>query len=517
MRLVGWTHWFFVGHGETIMRKTLSSFNARSGDVIGELPSTLPAEVNATCDAAAHAFNVWQFTSGAERATLLVALAEALESDREGLVALADAETALGPARLNGELDRTAFQLRRFATIIERGGADTLVDDLAVPGPPPAGHPAMQRWSVPLGPVAVFSASNFPFAFSVLGGDTASALAAGCSVVVKAHSGHLLSSQRVFNLARHVVTQLNLPEGLVGLIQGSGHEVGVHLIRHPAIAAGAFTGSTRGGAALAAEAAARPRPIPFYGELGSTNPVIALPQKLAADGTALATLLASSITMGCGQFCTSPGVLVLIDHLQPGVESKTVNDGFVAQLSQTLSEQRPHVMLTHGMRRAFDAGVARWAEAGADMLLNEPTHELEPPKPVLAQFSAHDFITHAVLREEVFGPACLVVRATNVVQALQVLDAVGGSLTVTLWGVEEENQSSKALVRAAMSIAGRVLFSGVPTGVAVTAAQQHGGPWPSSTRPESTSVGDAALLRFLRPVCLQDAPDWLRAKSGHLI
>jgi len=492
----------------------LSSINARSGDVLSELAPTLPAELDSVCQAAADAFEVWLSTSGAERALLLRALAAALESDRDGLVTLTDAETALGPVRLNGELDRTAFQLRRFAYLAERGDPWDVVDDPAVPGPPPAGHPAMQKWSVPLGPVAIFSASNFPFAFSVLGGDTASALAAGCPVVVKAHSGHLLSSQRVFSLVRQVLQLLNLPEGLVGMVMGSGNDIGVSLIRHPAIAAGAFTGSTRGGVALAAEAAARPRPIPFFGELGSTNPVMALPQKLAAEGPTLASLLAGSITLGCGQFCTSPGVLVLIDHPQPNIDTKAINDEFVALLSAALYTQQPHAMLTQGMRRAFDAGVALWAEAGAEMLLHTPVQASQVPRPVLVQVPAQEFVVHSVLREEVFGPACLVVRAASVAQAQQVLEAVGGSLTVTLWGMEMDTQMSRSLVRTAMSVAGRVLFSGVPTGVAVTKAQQHGGPWPSSTRPDSTSVGDAAVMRFLRPVCLQDAPEWLRARSG---
>lgn len=493
----------------------LFSYSARTGAVLGEVPPSSHADIDAACEAAASAFGVWQSSSGPARATLLRALADALESDREGLVTLTDSETALGVPRLNGELDRTTFQLRRFADIAERGIPFTVIDDPAVPGTPPAGHPAMQRWQLPLGPVAMFSASNFPFAFSVLGGDTASALAAGCSVVVKAHSGHLLSSQRVIGLVRRVLTELDLPQGLVGLVQGIGNDVGLRLIRHPAIAAGAFTGSTRGGAALGAEAAARPDPIPFYGELGSTNPVIALPQKLAADGKALASMLAGSITLGCGQFCTSPGVLILIDQLQPQIDAKAVNDAFVAQLIVALREQQPHAMLTQGMRSAFDAGVEHWVEAGADMLL----HETSPsaPRPVLVQVLAHEFVARAKLREEVFGPGCVVVRAASVAQVLQVLDAVGGSLTVTLWGFEDETETSAVLTRAAMSIAGRVLFSGVPTGVAVTAAQQHGGPWPSSTRPESTSVGDAALLRFLRPVCIQDAPDWVRFRQGRPI
>ncbi|NDY90306.1 aldehyde dehydrogenase family protein [Ideonella livida] len=493
---------------------TLQSFSARTGDVLAELPATSPAAVDAACEAAAAAFAPWQAATGAERAALLRGLAAALEADREALVALADQETALGPVRLNGELDRTAFQLRRFADLAERGEPFAFVDDPAVAGAPPAGHPAMQRWSVPLGPVAMFSASNFPFAFSVLGGDTASALAAGCPVVVKAHTGHLQLSNRVFGLIQQVLAAQGLPAGLVGLVQGGGRDVGVRLIRHPAIAAGAFTGSTQGGAALAAEAAARPRPIPFYGELGSVNPTIALPAKLATDGAALATTLAGSITLGCGQFCTNPGVILLIDEVQPEMDAKAVNDAFVAQLAEALKAQQPHAMLTTAMRGAFEAGVAHWAQAGADMLLQETAAAGQPPRPVLAQVSALEFIAKAALREEVFGPSSLIVRAASLSQALQVLQAVGGSLTVTLWGVEQDSDKSRALVRGAMAIAGRVLFAGVPTGVAVTAAQQHGGPWPSSTRPETTSVGDAALARFLRPVCLQDAPAWLTARAG---
>jgi NADP-dependent aldehyde dehydrogenase len=496
------------------MTTLLSSYDARTGAVLAELASTAPAALDAACDAAAAAFPVWQGSSGAVRARLLRGLAEGLEAARAVLVAVADQETALGPIRLNGELDRTAFQLRRFADIAERGEPCAVLDDPAVAGAPPAGHPAMQRWALPLGPVAMFSASNFPFAFSVLGGDTASALAAGCPVVVKAHTGHLQLSQQVFQIIQQVLAAQGLPAGLIGLVQGGGRDVGVRLIRHPAIAAGAFTGSTQGGAALAAEAAARPRPIPFFGELGSINPVIALPVELAANGAGLATTLAGSIALGCGQFCTNPGLIVLIDEDGSGLDARAVNDGFVAQLTEALAAQNPHAMLTQAMRGGFEAGVAHWAQAGAEFCLRETAAPGQPPRPVLAQVSTADFIAKAALREEVFGPSSLIVRAASLAQALQVLQAVGGTLTVTLWGAQTDSDTSRALVRGAMAIAGRVLFAGVPTGVAVTAAQQHGGPWPSSSRPESTSVGDAALARFLRPVCLQDAPTWLIARQG---
>jgi NADP-dependent aldehyde dehydrogenase len=493
------------------MSTHFSSYNARTGEVLGTLAASTPAEIDAAAKAAAAAFPLWQASSGAQRATLLRALAAGLEAGRVALVALADQETALGPVRLNGELDRTAFQLRRFADIAERGVPFEYVDDPAVAGAPPAGHPAMQRWSVPLGPVAIYAASNFPFAFSVLGGDTASALAAGCPVVIKGHPGHPQLTQQTWALIQQVLAAQKLPAGLVGLVQGASNEVGVQLVRHPAIAAAAFTGSTRGGAALAAEAAARPRPIPFYGELGSINPVIALPAELKAKGAELATTLAGSITLGCGQFCTNPGVIVLLDT---DADAKTGNDAFVQQLGQALAGQNPHAMLTQGMRKNFDAGVAHWGGAGASFVVHEVAAAGQPPRPVLAQVSAADFIAKAALREEVFGPSSLVVRAASVAQALQVLQAVGGSLTVTVWGAQTDSADVQALVRGAMAIAGRVLFAGVPTGVAVTAAQQHGGPWPSSTRPESTSVGDAALARFLRPVSLQDAPAWLTARQG---
>lgn len=486
--------------------KTLQSFKARTGEPLGApLPASTPEQVDACATAAAEAFFDWSSSNGAIRAALLRGLAAALEADREGLVALADEETALGPVRLNGELDRTAFQLRRFADIAERGVPFDFVDDPAVPGAPPMGHPAMVRQRVPLGPVAMFSASNFPFAFSVLGGDTASALAAGCPVVVKAHSGHLFLSNRVFGLVQQVLKEKNLPAGLIGMIQGGGADVGVRLVRHPAIAAGAFTGSTRGGAALQAEANARPRPIPFYGELGSINPLVALPAILAAKGAELAATLAGSISMGCGQFCTSPGVIVLIDSPE--------SDAFVQQLTTALAAQKPHAMLTPGMRSAFDAGVEHMLAGGAKPLLKE-AGTLEAPRPFLAQVDAKTFIARAELREELFGPSSLIVRASSVAEVLQVLQAVGGSLTVTLWGAGEESDQTHALVRGAMAIAGRVLFAGVPTGVAVTAAQQHGGPWPSSTEPMTTSVGDAAIDRFLRPVALQDAPAWLLARKG---
>jgi NADP-dependent aldehyde dehydrogenase len=360
----------------------------------------------------------------------------------------------------------------------------------------------------------MFSASNFPFAFSVLGGDTASALAAGCTVVIKAHPGHPQLSRDVFALARRVITEQGLPAGVMSFVEGASVEVGVRLVQHPDIAAVAFTGSFKGGAALQAVANARPRPIPFFGELGSINPVVALPSALQARATELAQTLAGSMVMGAGQFCTSPGIVLLFDD----AGSQT----FVETLSKALESQAPHAMLTPGMRRNFDAGVARVkSDPGVTTLIDSPAAadaasgvHGAAPRPFLAQTDARTFIARHALREEVFGPAALLVRVKNVEEAVEVLKAVGGSLTVTIWGADDESEDAQRLVRAAAQVAGRVLFAGVPTGVAVTRAQHHGGPWPASTQPGSTSVGLSAMDRFLRPVAMQDAPAWLVARVG---
>lgn len=461
------------------------------------------AAIDAVVRAAAAAAADWARSDAATRAGLLDALAQGLEAQREALVPLADAETSLGAVRLYGEVARTAFQLRAFAEAVRQGAPFAVQIDEAIAEPPPRGRPRLTRVQVPLGPVAMFSASNFPFAFSVLGGDTAAALAAGCPVVIKAHPGHPELSRRTHALAQDALRALGLPPGLIGMVEGATPAVGVALVRHPAIRAAAFTGSVRGGLALQAHAQQRPRPIPFFGELGSVNPVLVLPAALADAGerAAQALALAQSMGQGCGQFCTSPGLIVLT----PGADA----EAFVAELTRALQGLTPHAMLHAGIRAAYERATAHRA---ADPRLQVLTHQArgpeQTPAPFLARVAAADFIAEPALHEEVFGPAALVVEARDEAEMALVLAAVGGSLTVTFWGAEPRHQD---LVRQAMDIAGRVLFKGVPTGVAVTRVQQHGGPFPSSTEPSTTSVGLAAMDRFLRPVALQDAPDWLPA------
>ncbi|MDR6711471.1 NADP-dependent aldehyde dehydrogenase [Pseudomonas hunanensis] len=457
------------------------------------------AAIDAVVAKSAAAAAFWAESSGALRATLLRGLATALEQQQAELVAIADRESGLGEGRLNGEVARTAFQLRGFASEVEAGLPFRQVDDQAITGAPPAGRPRLTRIQRPLGPVAMFSASNFPFAFSVLGGDTASALAAGCPVVIKPHSGHPELSRAVFSLVAGVLRAQGLPEGLLTLAEAPNRAAGTYLVQHPSIAAVAFTGSYQGGKALWQAANDRTRPIPFFGELGSINPLVALPRALEKDSENLAKSLAVSITLGCGQFCTSPGVIVLLDSPH--------SHRFVAQLGEAIAPITTHRMLTQGMQQGFESAAA--AVAANATAVFAPQADGAGPAPRLFATDAASFIANADLREEMFGPAALIVTAQSAAQVAEVLDAVGGTLTTTLWGLESDSEENRLLVRSAQQISGRVLFSGVPTGVAVCHAQQHGGPWPASTAPQSTSVGYAAIERFLRPVALQDAPAWV--------
>lgn len=463
-------------------------------------------EINSVVTLASEAASAWASSNGMLRSQLLNSLAQALENARTALIELADKETHLGAARLNGELNRTCFQLRGFAAVALDGEPYSTIDDTAIEGPPPHGRPHLRRVRVPLGPVAMFSASNFPFAFSVLGGDTASALAAGCPVVVKAHPAHIALSRAVHHLAGRVLSELNLPLGLIGLVDAGTHAAGLQLVSHPAIQAVAFTGSLAGGQALSQQVLARARPIPFYGELGSINPVVVLPEALAQSSDDHARELAISITQGSGQFCTSPGVILLLDN----VESRA----FAEQVACAVGKIDLHRMLSEHIQESFDAGVARLGKHEQVRVLTASGSTTVLPCGFVGQTNAAAFLADEALRHEVFGAACLFVLAQSLDEMGDVLEAIGGSLTVTIWGANADNERNLSVFRMAQKIAGRVLFKGVPTGVAVTQAQQHGGPYPSSTQPLFTSVGFTASDRFLRPLALQDAPSWLTRRQG---
>ncbi|WP_395367297.1 aldehyde dehydrogenase (NADP(+)) [Streptomyces sp. YH02] len=435
------------------------------------------------------------------RAAFLRAAADLLQGAGERIVETADAETALGPVRLNGELARTTAQLRAFAEVVDEGSFLDIRIDLPDAGAIPP-RPDLRRWKIPLGVVAVYAASNFPLAFSVPGGDTASALAAGCPVVIKAHPDHPATSELCASLLRGAAAQVGLPEDVVVLVHG--FDAGVALVRHPLVAAAGFTGSVRGGRALFDAAAARPVPIPFHGELGSLNPVVLTPAAVDERAEEIGAGLAGSMTMGAGQFCTKPGFV-----LAPSGEA---GDRFVGALAEALSDTEPAVMLDHRMRDHFVSGTDEMTRIPG--VTAPVTPAAGGPHTVRAGFLTVDAKTlldgeHPSLVQEVFGPVTVVARYASRTEITEVLSQVPGNLTATLHiGERDQDQDAAPLLAELTPLAGRVLVNGWPTGVAVAAAQHHGGPYPATTS-TGTSVGATAIERWLRPVTYQSTPDHL--------
>lgn len=463
-----------------------------------------PADVDAAVRAAAAALPA--LADRAARSRLLRTAATLLEESADQVIATADAETALGVPRLTGELARTAFQLRAFAAVVDEGGFLDVIIDHADPAAQPVPRPDLRRYKIPLGVVAVYSASNFPLAFSVPGGDTASALAAGCPVVVKAHPDHPATSELCAALLRRAAVRSGLPEDTVVLVHG--FQAGLDLVRHPLVAAAGFTGSIPGGRALFDAATARPRPIPFHGELGSLNPVVVT--RAAADERAeqIGTGLAGSFTLGNGQFCTKPGLV-----LAPAGEG---GDRLVGALTTAAEGALPGVLLDSRMRGAFLKGVAaRAALPGVTVAVTPGEGEDLAVRPGCVVVPAGELTAEGaydLLLEECFGPLTVVVRYADDAELDAVLDRLPGNLTATAHlGAREAEQAggpAAALLRRLTALAGRVLVNGWPTGVAVTAAQHHGGPYPATTS-TSTSVGGTAVERWLRPVAYQDTPQAL--------
>ncbi|MFE0250500.1 aldehyde dehydrogenase (NADP(+)) [Streptomyces sp. NPDC059010] len=435
------------------------------------------------------------------RAAFLRSAADRLQAAKDQLVEAADAETALGPVRLTGELARTCYQLRSFADIVDEGAfLDVVInhpDDTATPP-----IPDLRRYKVPLGVVAVYSASNFPFAFSVAGGDTASALGAGCPVVVKAHPDHPALSELVAKVLRTAAAEHGIPDGVIGLVHG--FEAGIELIRHPLVTAAGFTGSIRGGRALFDAAAARPVPIPFHGELGSLNPVVITEAAAAERAEAIGTGLAGSMTLGVGQFCVKPGLVL--------VPSGAAGDGLVKSLTDAVSDTEAGVLLDHRMRDNFIAGVAE--RTGLPEVESPVTpgaggeHTVSAGFLTVAAEKLESEGAYDLLLEECFGPVTVVVRYDDDAQAQAVLSRLPGNLTATVHLSAEEaaGEGRGAEILAELTpLAGRVLVNGWPTGVAVAPAQHHGGPYPATTS-TSTSVGGTAIERWMRPVAYQGAP-----------
>jgi NADP-dependent aldehyde dehydrogenase len=443
--------------------------------------------------AAAAATSAVAAASREERARWLEAVADALDAAKAELVPVAVAESHLPEARLTGEVGRTTGQLRLFAAVLRDGAYLEVIIDHAVPEATPP-QPELRRLLVPTGPVAVYSASNFPFAFSVAGGDTASALAAGCPVVVKAHSGHPELSRRTAAVVSAALAEAGAPEGTFGLIEGT--EAGRVLIQEPTITAGAFTGSLTGGRALFDLASGRPAPIPFYAELGSINPVVVTAAAVAADGAALAKGLVGSFTLGAGQFCTKPGVVFVPE-----------GTGFEAQVAEAMGGASAAPLLNQRIVDGFGHDLDRLAEHSAVELIagSRSAAGTEAPAPlVLATSAAEVAADPEALLAECFGPVTLLIRYSSAAELATALAAVEGSLTGTIHAAEGEDVRDLTALLAPR--VGRLLFGGWPTGVAVTWSQHHGGPWPATTSVH-TSVGATAIRRFLRPLTFQDAPE----------
>ncbi|HVZ71432.1 MAG TPA: aldehyde dehydrogenase (NADP(+)) [Polyangia bacterium] len=450
--------------------------------------------------AAEASFAAYRAAPAETRARLLEEIAEAMLAKRDEIVDVADQETKLGLPRLEGELGRTVNQLRLFAGVVRDGSwVDARIDTRDAARTPP--KPDVRRMLVPLGPVVVFAASNFPLAFSTAGGDTASALAAGCPVVLVVHPASPGTGAAVGVIVESAVERCGLPKGLFSCVLTNGdHELNLDLVKHPLTRAVAFTGSLRGGRALFDAAASRPDPIPVYAEMGSTNPVFVLPGALAERGAALGATLADSATQGVGQFCTKPGLVFAVDGA--GFEA------FTAALAARVGEKAPAPMLYDALAARFREGVAGLAATTGVVKLSAAPGDEDgrAGRPAAFQVSLDDFLRTPALHEEVFGPATLVVRASSVDDLSRAADALEGQLTASVHATTAELPSAAPLVAKLERKVGRLLFGGVPTGVEVGAAMNHGGPYPATTDARTTSVGTAAIMRFVRPLAWQDAP-----------
>jgi 2,5-dioxopentanoate dehydrogenase len=474
-----------------------------AGGALAEFEEASAALVDRALDAAERAFHDYRRVRAEERAALLDRIADELERI-DGLLDAANAETALPPERLAAERARTTGQLRMFANQVREGSWVNARIDRARPDRKPLPRPDIRRMLIPIGPVAVFAASNFPLAFSVAGGDTASALAAGCPVIVKAHPAHPATSELAARAIIDAVKATGVPPGVFSLIQSTRNEIAEALVQHPETRAVGFTGSLRAGRALFDAAARRPDPIPVYAEMGSVNPVFLLPGALAERGDAIAEGLKNSVTLGVGQFCTNPGVTV-------GIGDERF-ERFVRRLEQLMRETQPGTMLYPALFQSYETGVRRLStiegvrttrsamDAGVNGSLARPS---------MFETDARLFLRHRELGEEVFGPSTVLVRCSSREEMEAVARHLDGQLTATIHGTPSDLAEHASLVSILEDKAGRLVFNGFPTGVEVCASMQHGGPYPATTDSRTTSVGTAAIHRFARPVAYQDCPHGL--------
>jgi alpha-ketoglutaric semialdehyde dehydrogenase len=457
------------------------------------------AEIDAVMNAAWEAFPSFRETTLKERASLMRRIATEIGSE-DGLVQTAMEETNLPEGRLRNELARTQFQLTSYAEAAETGTWLDVRIDTAIPE---KGDPDLRKWLVPLGPVVVFGASNFPFAYSTAGGDTASALAAGCPVIVKAHPAHAGTSELVARAIARAVKAEGLPAGVFAHVHGASTETGKTLVTHPHTSAVGFTGSYGGGKALFDWANQRKVPIPVFAEMGSINPIFILPGKLANAPKELAATLAASITLGVGQFCTNPGLII-------GIEGPDL-DLFIEELGESITSAVPGTMLHPGIAKAYTEkrGAALAVEDVATVAVSAAKAQTNQGAPTLASATAEAFFRNPLLHQEVFGPYSLVIQCKHPQEMVKVARHLEGQLTTTLMATDADIHDHPRLVQAVRDICGRFILNGVPTGVRVALSMQHGGPFPATTDSRFTSVGADGIKRWARPLSYQNWPDHL--------
>ncbi|OZF37487.1 aldehyde dehydrogenase (NADP(+)) [Rhodococcus sp. 14-2483-1-2] len=459
------------------------------------------ADVEKACAAAAEAFADYRATSSETRAQFLETIADNIAALGDTLIERAVAESGLPLARITGEVGRTTGQLRLFASVLREGSWNGARIDPAQPDRTPLPRADIRQRQIPLGPVAVFGASNFPLAFSVAGGDTASALAAGCPVVVKAHDAHPGTSELVGRAIADAVSSTGMPSGTFSLLFGSGRGLGTALVTDPRIKAVGFTGSRSGGTALVAAAAGRREPIPVYAEMSSINPVFVMDGALATRGAELGRAFVASLTMGSGQFCTNPGLVIAVDS--PGLQS------FTEAATAAVEESAPTTMLTPNIASSYADGVATLSDAVTVVARGSDSDAPNVCRAALFETDADTFLTSEDAQAEVFGASSLIVRCTDAQQVRDVAALLEGQLTATIHADESDHTEAGKLLSVLELKAGRILFDGWPTGVEVGHAMVHGGPFPATSDSRTTSVGSLAIDRFLRPVSYQDVPKTL--------
>jgi 2,5-dioxopentanoate dehydrogenase len=494
----------FIGAAPVTTATTFQAVNATSGELLQPAFSAADAgEVEQACALAWAAFHEFRALDPAARARFLETIADRILALGDELLERGYAETGLPIARLTGERGRTIGQLRLFADELRKGGWLGIRVDPALPERTPAPRPDLRQRKVPLGPVVVFGASNFPLAFSVAGGDTAAALAAGCPIIVKGHSAHPGTSDLVAQAVVAAVKMCDLPPGVFALLNGNSRALGASLVANPHVKAVGFTGSRAGGLALSKIASERAEPIPVYAEMSSINPVFLLPAALAGRAEKLGQEFVGSLTLGVGQFCTNPGLAIALD-------SEDL-ERFVAAANASLGQVAPGVMLTSGIHAAYEKGVQHLLGHDKVTLL---ARGAEPQgrncgRGALFSVRARDLLQHADVMNEVFGASSVIVRCADEAELLEVAEHLEGQLTATMHLTANDETLARRLLPVLERKAGRLIANGWPTGVEVAHAMVHGGPFPATSDGRSTSVGTLAIERFLRPVCYQDFPDSL--------